>query len=100
MSVDQINFGLRFLDLNVTNSNAAKGCGGVNLLTSIKIEAQNRNKNKAKCKKLIPIKSPKRESSATTRVPSFERNSATNLKIPTIKPNHNDTIAPLALIHL
>ena len=48
----------------------------------------------------MPIKSPKRESCATTIVPSLERNSVTNLKTPTIKPNHNDIIAPFAFIHL
>jgi hypothetical protein len=69
MSVDHINFGLRFLDLKVTNSNVSSGCGVVSLLTSIKTEPQNRNKNKAKCKKFTPIKSPKRESSAITIVP-------------------------------
>ena len=40
----------------VTSAKDDFDCGTLNLLTSIKTAEQNRNKNTAKCKKLIPIK--------------------------------------------
>lgn len=83
----------------VTSSSALSDWGALVLLTNIKIAAQKRNRNKAKCKKLMPKKILRKLPSETDMLWLLAMNSNARRRMPIPKPTHKVTIAPLAFIH-